>query len=450
MGEKFWDDEGLVLDGWELREDGWYLLEKDGSAVKVLPYFRIRGYYLVGKDENEYVEIEDRRGKSYIRKVRRREDTDTPYIKLIRPLGSINRKKLKEAREFLADYIEAVREKRGSVITFTGYRYENGTWEIVVGGDGRHTRQLLSVIFYGKDMDRFTVCGFSHVFLPSVKGDLEAFKEIYRKLFALDDPPLHFAIAHFLSWIAKQLLKESPVVPQINPVLILAGNTGTGKTVRAEIASGLYGNPRVFSFISTTLAAFIKHFPFLKVPFGIDDISKRNKEKEKKLLHLVSSIANPEGVIKVPVIMTVMDTSKDRNFTPSPWLSRSSIVIKLTTEWEPNADALDEAVETLLFHHGHILHYVKGLTEEDRGWIEHMAHTIYKHEKLQRFEGMPFEDLRKHIALNLAAFAHFFLYFIQTCTVEEMKRKLARIIDFVAEEITRHQLGYVGNQRRKV
>ncbi len=137
--------------------------------------------------------------------------------------------------------------------------------------------------------------------------------------------------------------------------------------------------------------------------------------------------------------MTVMDTSKDRNFTPSPWLSRSSIVIKLTTEWEPNAEALDEAVETLLFHHGHILHYVKGLTEEDREWIEHRAHTIYKHEKLQRFEGTPFEDLRKHIALSLAAFAHFFLYFIQTCTVEEMKRKLAGIIDFVAEEITRHQ-----------
>jgi hypothetical protein len=40
-----------------------------------------------------------------------------------------------------------------------------------------------------------------------------------------------------------------------------------------------------------------------------------------------------------------------------------------------------------------------------------------------------------HIALSLAAYAHFFLYFIQACTKEEMNRKLAGIIDFVAEEI---------------
>jgi hypothetical protein len=49
MSEKLWVDEGLVLEGWELREDGWYLLEKDGSAVRVLPYFKIRAHYIVGQ-----------------------------------------------------------------------------------------------------------------------------------------------------------------------------------------------------------------------------------------------------------------------------------------------------------------------------------------------------------------------------------------------------------------
>jgi DNA-dependent RNA polymerase auxiliary subunit epsilon len=435
MSEKPWADEDLVLDGWELRDDGWYYMEKGGSAVRVLPYFRIRGYYIVGREEKKYVELVNRWGKSYIREVKRRKDTDTLYIKLVRPLGLINRKKLKEAREFLADYIEKVREERDSVITFLGYRYEKGIWEIVVGGDGKHTRQVLSFLFHGKEDLTLSY----EWFLPSVEGDLETFKETYRKLFALNDPPLHFAIAHFLSWIAKQFLKESSVVPQINPVLILAGNTGTGKTIRAEIAAGLYGNPRVFSFISTTLAAFIKRFPVLEVPFGIDDISKRDKEYENKLLHLVSSIASPEGVIKVPVIMTVMDTTKDRNFTPSPWLSRRSIVIKLTEWWKSDIEVLGEAVYMLHSHHGHILHYVKGLTEKDRQWIERTAHTIYRHEKLQRFEGTIFEDVRVHIALSLAAFAHFFLHFIQACTEEEMNRKLAGIIDFVVEEIARNQ-----------
>ncbi len=427
-------DGDLVLDGWELREDGWYMLEK-GVWVRVLPYFKIQRYYLVGKDEDEYVEIVDRRGKTFIRKVKRVGKASLPILDLVDDLGYINPDRVKEARWFLDEYIEKIKERTMEWITFLGYRYEHGSWEIVVGGDGRHTRQLLSVIFYGRDVDWFTVGGFSYIFLPSVEGDLEAFKEIYRELFKLDDPPLHFAIAHFLSWIAKQFLEGSPVIPEINPVLIFAGNTGTGKTVRAEIASGLYANPLVFSFLSTTLADFIKHFPVLKVPFGIDDISKRNKKYENKLLHLVSSIADPEGVIKVPVIMTVMDTAKDRNFTPSPWLSRRSIVIKLTEQDKRNLRALGKAARELNSHHGHILHYVKGLTEEDRQWIERMAHSIYKHEKLQRFEETPFRDVGLHIALSLAAFAHFFLHFIQACTEEEMNRKLARIIDFVVEEI---------------
>ena len=71
MSEKFWVDEGFVLDGWELREDGWYMLENDDSTILALPYFKIRGYYLVGKGEDEYVEIEDRSGKVFIRKVKR-------------------------------------------------------------------------------------------------------------------------------------------------------------------------------------------------------------------------------------------------------------------------------------------------------------------------------------------------------------------------------------------
>ena len=60
MGEKLKGDEGLVLDGWELREDGWYMLGKDGTVVLALPYFKIRGCYLVGEGGKEYVEIVDR------------------------------------------------------------------------------------------------------------------------------------------------------------------------------------------------------------------------------------------------------------------------------------------------------------------------------------------------------------------------------------------------------
>jgi hypothetical protein len=87
---------------------------------------------------------------------------------------------------------------------------------------------------------------------------------------------------------------------------------------------------------------------------------------------------------------------------------------------------------------------VQGLTEEDREWIKEMAKHIYSHEKIQNLGDASFRDLRKHIAISLALFAHFFFYFLQAGTEEEIARKLAGIIDFVVEQITQNQVGRVG------
>jgi hypothetical protein len=444
--------EDIQIPNWELREDGWYYVEGNGVAVKVLPYFRIQRYYLVGREEKEYVELVDRWGRSRIREVKRREDTDTPYIKLVRPFGRINRKKLKEAREFLADYIEAVREERGSVITFTGYRYEHGTWEIVVGGDGKHTRQTLSFLFHGEE----NLARSYDFLLPSVRGDLETFKEIYRELFALDDPPLHFAIAHFLSWIAKQFLEESPVVAPTNPILFFVGDMGTGKSVRAKIATALYANPVLLSFTNTTQAAFNNRYSLFQIPLVVDEVVVANREKyAEKFGELIYNITNIQAKSIAPtsyhpIRVPVLFTGEAKNLLLSKvleefrGLNRRAIVIELTPEWKRNLEVLGKAAWKLNFHHGHILHYVKGLTEEDREWIEEVAREIYNYEKIKNLGDGSFEEIRLHIALSLAAYAHFFLYFIQACTVEEINRKLKGIVDFVVQEITRHQLGKVG------
>ena len=436
------------IPNWELREDGWYMLE-NGVWVRVLPYFRITAHYVLGGDEVEFVEIVDGYGRTHLKKVERDTGTRLPNLKLVENLGYYNPDKVKEARRFLAHYIEKVKERRKTVwIEFLGYRYINGTWHIVVAGEG-YTRRDFSIAVLGvKDV----ILSYEW-FLPSVEGDLEVFKEVYKGLFALNDPPLHFAIAHFLSWVAKQFLGRSPVVPHINPLLIFVGDPGTGKTIRGEIAAALYGNPKLISFTNNTLAAFSNRYSLFYVPFGIDEVITKKEKYGEKFGELIYNITNIQGKgtfpssytpIVVPVLFTAETANLpiDKVLEEHRGLNRRAVIIKLTPEWEPNLEALIKAVETLHFHHGHILHYVRGLTEKDKVWIQEVASNIYNYINLK---GGGFEGLRKHIALSLATFAHFFLHFIQACTEEEMNRKLKGIVEFVLKEIAKHQLGYVGD-----
>ncbi len=442
--------EDLPLKDWELREDGWYYVNGDGFGVRVLPYFKIRTHYIVGDNEEEYVEIVDKRNRTYIKKVERRKDTYMPSPELVKSFGFINPDKVKEARRFLAYYIEKVKEKRGVKIDFLGYKYINGRWDIAVGGDGRYTRKELAFIFYGKDLDN------TDWFIPSVRGDLETFKEIYRKLFSIDDPPLHFALSHYLSWIGRQLLKDSEVWSDINPVLIFVGDTGTGKSIRAKLSAGLYGNPALFSFTNITQASFNNNFPLIKTPFGIDEVITKTEKDEVKFGELIYNITNIQGKmtysttynpIEVPVLITgeTENLLIDKVLSSYRGLNRRSIVIELTSEWKHNSKILGEAVRQLYYHYGHILSYVKSLTEQDKQWIEEVAKNIYNYEKIQQFADANFEDLKKHIAISLAMFAHFFLSFIQaTEDTKEIDRKLVRIINFVVEQITRNQVKRVG------
>jgi hypothetical protein len=93
------EDEDITVKGWALKEDGWSIYNaEDGSYIQVLPYFKIRTYYLVGEAEDEYVEIVDKRGRSYIRKVDRKKDTYKPNVDFVKRFGEINIDKINEAK----------------------------------------------------------------------------------------------------------------------------------------------------------------------------------------------------------------------------------------------------------------------------------------------------------------------------------------------------------------
>ncbi|MBX0310297.1 MAG: DUF927 domain-containing protein [Sulfurihydrogenibium sp.] len=437
--------EDLSIEGWELRKDGWCCYVKKLGYVRVLPYFKIEAHYTIEKREEEFIRIVDNRGRSYIKKVERRKDTYIPTVDFVKSFGYINPDRVKEGRRFLAHYIEKVKEVRGIKIDFLGYKYHNGFWDIAVGGDGKFSRNEISFIFYGKEIEELDW------YIPSVRGSEDKFKELYLKAFKLDDPALHLAIAHFLSWIGKQFINDRSLKPNLNPILIFLGDTGTGKSIRVKIATALYGNPNLFSFTNITQASFNNNFPLIKTPFGIDEVITKSEKDEAKFGELIYNITNIQGKmtynttynpINTPLIITgeTENLLIDKMFKAYRGLNRRTVIIEMTTDWKHNSDTLDYIIDKLQAHHGHILSYVKSLNEIDRLEIEETSGDIYTR---LHFLDNSFKDLKKHIALSMAMFKHFFYRFIGA-DKKEIEEKIIRTIDFVANQMNQNQLNRIG------
>ena len=440
--------EDIHIPGWELRPDGWYVYEagKDeevGRYVRAIGFFKIGNHFFVG--DKEFVSIVDARGITKIVPVERKKDTYITLPTLIQQLY-INPDKVSEIKRFLTKYIEAVKERRGVKINFLGYRYVNGFWDIAVGGDGNYRRKDLGYLIFDREID-------GNWFSPTVQGSLDTFKAIYYQAFLLNDPALHLVIAHYLSWIGEQFIDTKSLKPQINPVLILVGDAGTGKSIRAKIGAGIFGNPAVFSFTNITQAGFNNRFPLIKAPIGIDEVITKSQRDEEKLGELLYNIGNKSGKmnayathdpIDVPILLTgeTENLLIDKVFASYRGLNRRSIVIKMTTEWRDNSDMLDMILDELHDHYGHVLSYVKSLKPEDKEVIEKEAQKIYNRIELG---DTAFKEIRKHLAVSLATFKHFFIHFIGfNLEDKEVDKKIGEIISFVIKEINENQLYQIG------
>jgi len=433
------EDEDVKIDGWVLKENGWnkYIAKTD-SYVQVLPYFKIRRYYIVGKEEDEFIEMIDKTGRNYIRAVERK-NSYKPSIEVLKRFGEVNLLMEHDAKIFLGTYIEKVKTKRGVIIDFVGYKHETNNWNIVVGGYGKFSRKELHYIFYGDDKD--------DSYVPEVKGNVDIFKDIYWQLFRLNDPPLHLMMAHYLSWIGKEFTRDVLLFENINPILLVIGDSQVGKSIRAKAAAGLYGTTALFSFSNISLASFTNRFPLIQTPFCIDEVVLNSEFEERKFALLIYNIANIQrkmianasyNPIIAPVIFTGEAESLPINkiFDTYRGLNRRSILLEMTDEWTENTDAILNALKQLQLHHGYILSYVLNLKEEDKKEILNLMESL---KKQINFGKNNFGEITIHLSLSFATFAHFFMRYIGLAKPVVMN-KVEDVIQFVVNQINTRQL----------
>jgi|GEM_PF-1172713 len=448
--------EDITIPGWELRDDGWYMEIRDNKDelnsppiwIRVLPYFRIRTYYLVGgANFTELIDVVDRQGISTIHVLERRKDTlKVNPADIVVPYGKVATNWDRAIKTFLTDYIEAVKEKRGVKVSFLGYKYVNGSWNIAIGGYCNYRRNDLGFIFYGDVMSK-------RRFIPSVQGRLEVFKDVYSEVFKLNDPAVHLSVAHYLSWIGEQFLDDESLQLSLNPFLIFIGDSGTGKSARAKIAAAMYGNPALFSFTNVSQASYNNRFPMLKAPFGIDEVSNTLPKYEEKLSELLYNIGNRYGKttaygsyqeLEVPVIL-IGETQKflvDKMFKTDRGLARRSIVIKITQALRQNAEVLNQLINKKLSkNYGHIITYALSLNGDDRDMIDQFKQDIFNKLKLGNNN---FYEIKEHLALSLAMFKHFYMQFIGL-SEDETDEKINKVIEFLTKEIAEHQLTRIGD-----
>jgi hypothetical protein len=112
----------------------------------------------------------------------------------------------------------------------------------------------------------------------------------------------------------------------------------------------------------------------------------------------------------------------------------------MTESFKDNSNVLDDALNKLQFNHGYILSYVRSLKEDDKIEIEDLIKNI---EAKLNFGNSSFNDLRKHLAVSLAMFHHFYRHYIGI-SKDEIEEKINTMIEFATAQIHKKQVVKVG------
>ncbi|MBX0312183.1 MAG: DUF927 domain-containing protein, partial [Sulfurihydrogenibium sp.] len=281
----------VEVDGFTIRNGRWYAVEVDKEGeeylVEVCKEFKIlkilRKY--MPSETTDYLKLLVN-NKTYIVEKDNKADGG---LNLSAIANIIPIKSKAKFRTLIENYVYKLLFENSNFIEidFVGYRKKFGVkdYEYVIANENVSEQDLYGIL-YGYFHNNTNLADF----IPSKKGNYDAWKEAYIKLFHLQEPLSLYLTGFALSHLLLDWYREETGF-MLTPIVALKGESRVGKTKRSIISLALFGKPKEFSFGSVTEARIKNQFGVIKTPLIIDEVVSKGNNFDK-MRNLLYHIAN--------------------------------------------------------------------------------------------------------------------------------------------------------------
>jgi hypothetical protein len=301
-------------------------------------------------------------------------------------------------------------------IDFVGYRKKFGMkeYEYIVANENVAEQDLYGVL-YGYFHHNTNLTDF----IPSKKGNYDKWKEVYIKLFYLQEPLSLYLTGFALSHLLLDWYREETGF-MLTPIVALKGESRVGKTKRSIISLALYGKPKEFSFGSVTEARIKNQFGVIKTPLIIDEVVSKgnNFDKMRNLLYHIANASIKADAYKTapPITSPVILTGEPKNFGLEKIFEEAqglirrvfTILLKKETLLGNVWDTVDnDILPALSKNYGWIFKHIDVFKTSDLNTLFNKAKAVVE-KNFGKFKGTLYEDHIIQISLSFTAFKIFY------------------------------------------